>query len=572
MNFFHYRKKELFMAFLLSLTFSAISFGQAPPKGQIPWVDELVMSNDTAVEKLLEIQQQDPTSEFYGGYPNRDSIYNTASAASFMHRFSVAFSAPASKYFHSDLMIERMNLAMDFMLAHQHEDGTIDLLTTNFHSTPDVAFLTKPLTLVYRVLELDGDRGSQEVRAKLKKMLLNIGEALSVGGIHTPNHRWVTCMALSRLNQIFPNQKYLDRIDQWMAEGMDMDSDGQWTERSTSVYSPHQASWFYTMADMLGREDLRDYTRRNLEMTMYYFHPNGEIATEASRRQDQYNAIVPYSYYLPYREMAIHDDNGQFGALAKSIEDKLTPASLSGNLIYYFTDPKLMQDYPIAGLPTNYAKHFKDSELVRIRREHYDATILGKNNALFTFQNKDAVLQTARMATAFFGKGQFIADTLIVHDGGYTMTQELEGPYYQPIARELIAPSGRWEDMGQKLRPQSEIQKIKYVLNVKEISNGFELEFSAEGTDHVPVAIELSFREGGTFEGVEALETVDGAYFLKGTSGSYTQNGDRIDFSGGLYEHRWTQLRGALDKIKGNSVYLTGYTPFKHTVTITAGE
>ena len=38
---------------------------------------------------------------------------------------------------------------------------------------------------------------------------------------------------------------------------------------------------------------------------------------------------------------------------------------------------------------------------------------------------------------------------------------------------------------------------------------------------------------------------------------------DRIEFGPGRSEHSWTQLRGALPKLQGDSVYLTGFTPFE---------
>ena len=44
--------------------------------------------------------------------------------------------------------------------------------------------------------------------------------------------------------------------------------------------------------------------------------------------------------------------------------------------------------------------------------------------------------------------------------------------------------------------------------------------------------------------------------------------GETIAFGPGLSAHSWTQLRGALPKWDGQSVYLTGFTPFRATITI----
>ena len=125
------------------------------------------------------------------------------------------------------------------------------------------------------------------INNKLGKFVLAAGEALSTGGIHTPNHRWVVSSALAQIHSLFPSAKYVDRIDDWLGEGVYCDADGQFAERSTGIYSRVVDNALITIARLLRRPELLEPVRRNLAMTIFYMHPNGELETVGSRRQDQ---------------------------------------------------------------------------------------------------------------------------------------------------------------------------------------------------------------------------------------------------------------------------------------------
>ena len=84
----------------------------------------------------------------------------------------------------------------------------------------------------------------------------------------------------------------------------------------------------------------------------------------------------------------------------------------------------------------------------------------------------------------------------------------------------------------------------------------------------MPVSIELAFRAGGKLTGVEPIAGATDAFLLKSGTGRYTVGDDTIEFGPGRVEHTYTQVRGALPKWDGLSVYLTGLTPFKTTLTI----
>ena len=113
-----------------------------------------------------------------------------------------------------------------------------------------------------------------------------------------------------------------------------------------------------------------------------------------------------------------------------------------------------------------------------------------------------------------------------------------------------------------------ECQKLLSEVRIREKGKGFQIDISVLGTDRVPVALELAFRSGGTLEKVQSVENIPEAYLLKDGFGTFQSGKQKIRFGPGRAEHQWTQLRGALDKLDAQSVYLTGFTPFEHQLTI----
>jgi hypothetical protein len=536
----------------------------------------LIRANDAAIPAQLRKQERRASHRWLGGMPNEYGIHTAGGTAGFLSSLTCAACTPDSRYFKSTELVDPMRLAVRYLLAAQHDDGTVDLYSTNFHSPPDAAFILEVLSPACVLLRASPVPALAALATELGRFIVKGADGLVTGGIHTPNHRWVVCGALAWANSLFPNPRYVARVDQWLAENVDLDPDGQYTEKSTTVYSPIVDRALITVARLLQRPALLDPVRRNLEMTLYYVHPDGEVVTEASRRQDRYQRGSMARYYFSYRYLALHDGNGRFAAMARQIERTARP-QLGGELSSLLTEPGLLRALPAdAPLPTDYAKVFAYSSLARIRRGPASGTVLAGNTTLFSFRRGSAALEAVRFASAFFGKGQFTGDALEVRDGRYVLRQKLDGPYFQPLSKEQIAggeqvrmaPNGTLATDSRAARKRSNIQTFESVVEITESGGRFELAISITGTDDVPVAVELAFRHGGTLHGVEAVADVKDAFLLKSGTGRYVLGGDTIEFGLGRSEHTYTQVRGALPKWDGQSVYLTGFTPFHTTLRI----
>ncbi|RCR69748.1 hypothetical protein [Larkinella punicea] len=538
----------------------------AAPDTKPSWLLEVIKANDQQIGQIRAHRDKESANPAFGGIKDGEDIPNPQSTADFVRRNACAISCPESTFYRSKELLAETGQAVQYLLKIQHSDGTIDLPATNFHSTPDTGFIVKRLTTAYTLLNRSGTPGLETVLPSLKAFLQKAGEALTVGGIHTPNHRWVVSAALTKLNALWPDARYVNRIEQWLAEHIDMDEDGQFNERSTLIYSPLTDRLLITIAKGMNKPELLDYVRRNLAMTLYYIHPNGEVVSDASGRQDKALVGTLEGYYYPARFMALRDKNGELAALCRQIEKTVLLKGVYF-LDYYLEDPTFWSELPASKpMPTNYVKAFPHSGLVRIRRGNWDSTILKTSPVFLTFSKGEAVLQGLRVSASFFGKGQFQSEKIEKQGDSWVLSQSLEGPYYQPIAREKIDPAGDWVKMPQASRQKTEVQHYEAKVTIRETGNGMEADIQIIGTENVPVSVELIFRSGGTLSGITKHPTRPNAHLLSADSGSYTVQNDTITFGPGKALHKGVVLRGALPPMDAPTVYLTGFTPFQHTI------
>jgi hypothetical protein len=318
------------------------------------------------------------------------------------------------------------------------------------------------------------------------------------------------------------------------------------------------------MASLLKRPELLDPVRKNLDAMAYLLHPNGEVVTEISNRQDSNTRQTMQGYWFALRYMAVRDGNGLYASMLKPLE----PESIQlARLMAY---PELQEDLPAAApVPEDYEKDYPLSGITRIRRGKTSATIMHKENSRWIAMRRgEAVINAVGFATAFFGKGQFIPTTFKREKDGYYFQQKMQAGYYQPFTNPQSLPidPGEWTRL-KGFRRRTELCRLAYEGHIRETDQGFEIVVRAHGTDDVPLALEINLREGGKLTGVVPAPHVADAFLLKEGFAEYRMGSDVICFGPGRCEHAYTQVRGAHAKLPGPSVYLTGYTPFEHTLT-----
>jgi hypothetical protein len=253
--------------------------------GKPPTAANALERNDAAVRALLQSQLTDAASPNRGSVADQFGLYSAGAASGVVETMAASFVHPRSAFHRAGVLLERVRLAAGFLERAQSPQGNIDLLTTNFNSPPDTGFVVHNAATAAAV----GRRhGAEEIARILQPFLVRAGNGMAEGGVHTPNHRWVIGAALAQINELFPDPRYVRRIDQWLAEGIDIDGDGQFTERSTLTYNVVTDRALVVMAAKLERPELLEPVRQNLRALLYLLHADGEVVTEISRRQDQY--------------------------------------------------------------------------------------------------------------------------------------------------------------------------------------------------------------------------------------------------------------------------------------------
>jgi len=501
-----------------------------------------IARNDAAVRKLLDTQITDDASPWRGSVADEFGLHHAGSAGGLIETMTASFVEPGSKFHGDAALVARIREAAKFLERSQSPQGFIDLLTTNFNSPPDTGFVAHNVATAAAIAKM---HGAPEITEILRPFLVKAGGGLTVGGIHTPNHRWVVCSALAQINELFPDAKYVERIDQWLEETIDIDIYGQFTEYSTLVYNRVTDRALLVMAAKLGRPELLEPVRRNLQAMLFLLHADGEVVTEISHRQDQNTRGNMSGYWFPLTYLAVRDRNGQLATLARQFAP--TSAALSALLEY----PELSKPLPASEpLPDNFEKRYFFTGTARIRRGLLSSTIqISGSSRFFTLRYGDAVIEGVKFASAFFGKGQFIPAATSWNDATpLDLYQKLDGPYYQPINKTVHTEN--WAER-RELREKTQVCELTQAAEIREMERGFKIRFRSTGTPGVPVAVEITFREGGTLDPV---------------AGVYRAGRNSIKVGPIVNAHQYTQIRGAEPKLPGQTLYVTGYTPFDHTL------
>jgi hypothetical protein len=536
-----------------------------------------------AVAAALPRQLIDTAHADHGAIIARDTgladASHGASAPFIVGCAQLAFAGAPPEGHSIEALLQRATLAADFILRDQRPSGLIDLLSTNYDSSPDTGFAVQALCTV---IELARSRAGDPAWARLlERIELFVRRAVAGmtndGGFHTPNHRWVIASALAQAGALFPDLHVAPTIDLYLGEGIDIDPEGAYIERSIGVYDAVTNRSLLLLADNYAAEHVRAAVRANLRLDLHLLHADGAAETGLSRRQDYGTRVVPLGLAACYLQCGMHDGDAQFVAAARALWDRAGQAHL-GELIWLAY--LLLRDgephMAPAELPADYVRFFPHNGIWRLRRGKLSVSLFRGVSRLLTMCYGSAELSSLKISQTYFGVGRFVAETMEERAGGVMLhssgrSNPRRPAYELPLGRP-VAPE-EWEARMEERRLRA-VPPCESELALSEAPGGIDLRYrTLDGLDRVTAQIALDFPPGGVWETDDACfaPRAGQVIFLRRGFGVMRYGDEAIRIGPGADAHRTWQMRHAEEAPDHVRVLLTFRTPIDHTLQLRAG-
>jgi len=557
----------------------------------------------------LERQVMDRDSRFYGGIADMSTGLawpsHVGGAPLYIATWTAALLCPESRYYRSEMLAQRVELAVHFQLQAQHADGTISPGFTNMHSPPDTAFVVSGLAQTYELMVASGWEPLQDAAALLRLFLERTAPAMRTGGCHTPNHRWVMTAALGFLYRLTGEEALRERAEAWLAEGLDCTPDGEWTERSNGIYNAVSNLSLYYTAELFQLPQLLEPVRCNLRMMRFLIHPNGEAVTDYSGRQDFGTMAHMGTYFVVAALMAGKDGDAELSGIAALAGKALThPGGLPNHtMTMLLRHPELLRQLPTpAPLPESYRvvlnadfprasymqamaaaghggviRHSRmhtefGAALARHRDGRTSATVMTESPSFFSLRHGEARLLGVRIATAF-EPGIVRMQSLEELEGGYRLRASEAKGYYGPLPPELLPDTAAsacspWYALPHHLRELTHEQRHQPTVELTETDEGdWLLRLRCAEPELLLTQVILLFGSECELAGEHLQEQGDGRYWLAEGAMRCQAGSDWIEMDGGALDHLGATQEQAVPR-HCQAVTINLLTPYDHRIKI----
>lgn len=541
--------------------------------------EELMAACELAVPSILASQVTDSSDRRFGGFMS-DQFHVDPRRCGFVLSELISLYVSASSSYHLDADLARaIEAGFIYLERYQRPDGCFDLTSCNYASAPDTAFMINAILISWWLLEETEDDRLSWLKTPLLRLIDSAATGIMRGGFHTPNHRWAIASCLLSCWKITGRQELADRAHAYLQEGLDLNADGEFAERSSGNYNQVNDDQMIRLYLATGDKGYLEAARSNLQMMYAYIEPDGSIFTNNSTRQDLGCKLYSWSYFKLYLMVGhfLHDDSIT-GMAAWILQDTKArngklPAdfeTLGWLLLYPQMLESLHNQLPSPPIE-RYRKLFRDSDIARARAGRFSYTLLKSKPNCFYFQHGAFSVYMTIYANVC-DKRHFIANNLEETSKGFRMQSLSKSWYYLPFD-EKPATSNWWKMDNERSRKRMEGLTLNMELEAIELPDGVDLHFKASGLDQVPLRMEFSFLAGGRIRSHSFItDAAKGSYInvLQGMVEATGPAGEVITIGPAFVAHDVKDRMGGAYPLSQEhaTVYFTAYTPTEKTIRI----
>lgn len=523
----------------------------------------------------LRVQEMNPESVFFGGFYDDNGMVQAKYAIYRVASMIATYCNEESKFFHSKLIYQRISLGLSYIKSQQHRNGLFDYITCNFYSAPDTAFCVRKLLPIFEYLRQREKlaEGETIILQEVENIVKKGGYGLVEGGFHTPNHRWVIASVLAKVGVLFQEDALIQAAYCYLKEGIDCNEDGEFSEKSAGNYNRINNDAMILLTESLGEEKYVTYAKKNLNMMLTYWEPDGSIFTANSTRFDKDRLIFPKDYYIQYLTLGIKYEIPEFLGMCNTIFDLIDEKRLTAPdcLISFMLDKRLRDvAYESRYIRADFKKFYKESGIVRAQIGRCTYTVMKEKSNFLYFQSATIKLEM-KLAGSFCEHRAFQAEEMNqMEDGSIHLHETMRGWYYLPFEEE--PPTSDWWRMDHTKRKKKLGPNMDIDIFIREAERGIDVRIRTNGVTGAPWRVELAI------SGIDRIASDhvrmpiygDEILVIKDEKIEACNKEDCFIIGPGFGVHRFTEGKEDSERKTPGvaTLYFTDYTGFDRTIHI----
>lgn len=537
---------------------------------------QLLAQLDGRIERLMARQVLEESSGDYGGFMEDDLHVESRQCGFDLSALACGYVTKDSAHYLSERVKAALTAALAYLRAHQRPGGCVDLLSCNVASAPDTAFMTNAVLNAWWLLERCEDARAAWLRPALLRLIDSAASGIAAGGFHTPNHRWAIAACLLHCAKITGRRELEARARTYLREGLDINEDGEFAERSAGNYNQVNDDQMLRLYMATGDRTFLHAAEKNLEMMYCYIDPDGSVFTNNSTRQDMGKKIYLDTYYPLYLMAGYFLGREDFGAMAEWIyQDCRRRGTWPDGVEWLLLLPQMDgfgAQTPFEPPFLRYDRLFEHSDIARVRRGGFSLTLMrGKPNFLY-FQSGALPLYMA-IYQNLCDQRNFVPETLERTERGFRLSGRAPVWYYQPFDQK--PQTSDWWRMDNAARERLTAEGLHTLVEAELTEEGVRLHIRTQGVDRLPVRVEIGLLPGGrirTQHFTQLMRAGEQVTILDGDIEITGPRGDALAIGPAFGSHDIRARMGGAYPLSDAcyTVLLTGYTPVDRTIFIRA--